>query len=109
MFLADAINIDEIFGLTSFEREEALTSESVSTELNSISAENLLKSLSFSSNVTKSHKSKLELFDEDGPSLEPAYASHDEIALMIRETDSFFVPISPDSKVSFYSLGKLQI
>ncbi|HEY6953556.1 MAG TPA: hypothetical protein VI758_14205 [Bacteroidota bacterium] len=109
MFMADAINIDEMMGLTSFEREEDLAGEFASARFNSGSTKNHGESCSFSTNASKSHKPRLELFDEDSPSLGATYVSRDSIVPMLREEETFLVPVSPSTNSSLHSLCKLQI
>lgn len=108
-FLADAINVDELFGLTSFQRDDDSDSADNSTILTSTSTENLLKALSFSNITPNSLKTRLELVDVDSPSLEAAYVSRDEITPFIQKTDTFVLPVSVSTVLNFYSLCKIQI
>lgn len=108
-FLADAINVDEIIGLTSFDRDDDPDVVDNSTILNSSLTENLLKSLSLSSVTPTSQETKLELVDVDSPSLEAVYVSRDKITPFIQKSDIFVVPVSASTELNFYSLCKLQI
>ncbi len=108
-FLADAINVDELLGLNSFQRDDdSGTTEQTASFLTNATT-NLPGSLSFSSVNPTAHKSKLELVDVDSPSLEAAYVSRDEISPIITNTETIETPVSVHAGLSFYSLCKLQI
>jgi hypothetical protein len=108
-FLADAINVDEILGLTSFDRNDDPEFVDHSTDLNSALAKNLLNSLSFHAINPNSSKSGLELVDVDSPTLEASYVSREAIMLFIQETDALALPVSASTELNFYSLCKIQI
>jgi hypothetical protein len=108
-FLADAINVDELFGLNSFQRDDASDSDGIPGIVTSSSTENPLKPLSFSTLAPKSEKARLELVDVDSPSLEAVYVSRDEMTPFLQETDSFVLPQSAAHQFNFYSLCKIQI
>ena len=108
-FLADAINVDELFGLTSFQRDDDSNSDDSPGIVTSYSSEIPLKPLSFSSATPKSQKAKLDLVDVDSPSLEAVYVSRDEMTPFFLETDACVLPVTIDHQVNFYSLRKIQI
>jgi hypothetical protein len=110
LFLADAINVDELLSRTSIEREDDLgqlaSSDPATTDLGTIS---LQHSFSFSSTTPKAPKLRMEIVDVDSPFLEAAYVSRDAIMLFIQETDKFTLPVSAPTELNFYSLCRIQI
>ncbi len=109
LFLGDAINVDELFGLKSIQREDDVIAAEQTAAISPSSSLNLLNSLALSGIKPKSHKLKLELVDVDSPSLEASYVSRDDVTQRIHETDTDTAPVSVGTELSFYSLCKLQI
>ncbi len=109
LFLADAVNVDEVLGLTSFTREDEVIDSDQAALLAPAASLNSLNNLTISSNKLQAHKTRLELVDVDSPSLQASYVSRDQVTPLILQTQShIFVP-SAVTEFSFYSLCKLQI
>ncbi len=109
LFLADAVNVDEVLGLTSFTREDDAINSDQAALLAPAASLNPLKNLTISCNKLKTHRTRLELVDVDSPSLQASYVSRDQVTPLILETHSHIVLPTRSTEFSFYSLGKLQI
>ncbi len=109
LFLADAINVDELFGVSSIQHDDE-TSVVDQSAVSILSGSGILTPPAGYSNLPRtSGKFKLELIDVDSPSLEAAYISRDEIAPLILAGESPSTLASEHPEPSFYSLCKLQI
>ncbi len=109
LFLADAINLDELFGSSAIRHEDETSVVDQSSSEAAVPVTGLQLPIRFSGFPRTPAKVRLELIDVDSPSLEAAYVSRDEVAPLVLAARTPIVPPSAQTEPSFYSLCKLQI
>jgi hypothetical protein len=109
VFLADALNIDELFEHGAVQREDDLEQTIASENAQGNDDVGLPFSLSFAKDESTSPQRRLEIVDVDSPSLEASYVGADQSASIVHEGESHFILPSAHATISLYRLCRIQV